>query len=157
MHHMTANLLETRTEEGSLSEFKHKPTDDETPLPLTVLFHLRAKQGEAGMLLAAFGSTTSWSWLRAREGLLDFTVHQATDEPTRFMGYETWASPEAFEKARFLPLPNDFVRGITPLLAGPIETTVWRSLGERPFSVLPGPGVPTTPPPPAPPFYPDPS
>lgn len=62
---------------------------------LTVIAHARAKPGkeaQAREILQALVVPT-----RLEEGCIDYDLHQSAEDPSSFVFYENWTSPEALE------------------------------------------------------------
>ena len=67
---------------------------------------------------------------RAEEGCINYDLHQSTDDPTRFVFYENWASREALERHLERPHSLGFDERTDGLLAEEPEITFWEMLSD---------------------------
>jgi quinol monooxygenase YgiN len=93
---------------------------------ITVIAHLEVRPGteeEFKQHLPALVTAT-----RAEAACLSYDFHQAPDEPTKFVAYETWASRAGLdEHARSAHLQT-FRRNCAELFAQPVRVTIWKKL-----------------------------
>ena len=56
---------------------------------------------------------------RAAPGVVAYEVHQSTEDPTKFMAFEIYESPEAFQAHLASPRTQDLLNRVAPLLIAP--------------------------------------
>jgi quinol monooxygenase YgiN len=95
--------------------------------PLTVVAHLKAKQGEQENLrreLLALIPTT-----RQEPGCINYDLHQATDDPGSFLFHETWTSKQHLDDHLGRPHLKAFLGKADQFLAEPPRITLWELIG----------------------------
>jgi len=91
--------------------------------PYTVLAILEAKPGKEHALKEALLSLMTPTL--QEEGCLNYDLHQAHDNPAKFMFYENWVSKSAHAKHRETPHMKTWQAKRDDLLAKPSEVTYW--------------------------------
>ena len=99
--------------------------------PITVVAVVRAKKGCETALKNVLLELLAPS--RAEESCIRYWLHQHSQDPTRFIFYETWTSLDALKEHSQAPHLEAFRAKASALLAGPIDLTIWDEIGsERP-------------------------
>ncbi len=96
------------------------------PEQITLNVHMQAKPGKDGELLAAL--TQLLAPTRAEQGCINYELHRGTQDPTRFMFYENWASAAFLEAHIASGHIRNYLRVSAPLLVEPMDRTDWRKL-----------------------------
>ena len=94
---------------------------------LTVVATLHAKPGQETLLrqelLALIGTT------RLEPGCLIYDLHQAVDDPARFLFHENWTSKKHLDDHLARPHLQAFLAKASDLLASRPEITLWERIG----------------------------
>ncbi|MCP4713658.1 MAG: antibiotic biosynthesis monooxygenase [Deltaproteobacteria bacterium] len=65
---------------------------------------------------------------RREPGCLTYDLHQAADNPARFMFYECWRSQQDLDTHLLQPHLTSFMKNIQELLAEPVTVSLWNRL-----------------------------
>jgi len=93
---------------------------------LTIIAHARAKPGkeaQAREILQALVVPT-----RLEEGCIDYDLHQSAEDPSSFVFYENWTSPEALEAHAKSPHITHFRSICAESLLEPPVLSKWKLL-----------------------------
>lgn len=93
---------------------------------LTIIAHARAKPGkeaQAREILQALMVPT-----RLEEGCIDYDLHQSEEDPSSFVFYENWTSPEALEAHAKSPHITHFRSICAESLLEPPVLSKWKLL-----------------------------
>ncbi len=93
---------------------------------VTVLARIRALAGHEGEVKAALLALIPPT--RRERGCLLYDLHQSSEDPTRFMFYETWESRPALDAHLKMPHLDAFGAQTKDHLAEPVEITCWEKI-----------------------------
>lgn len=94
---------------------------------LTVIATMKAKAGKEAALrqeLLALIPTT-----RTEPGCINYDLHQATDDPGRFLFHENWTSKPHLDDHLARPHLKAFLGKAPELLGEPPQITLWEKIG----------------------------
>ncbi len=95
--------------------------------PVTVIAFIRAKRGQEARVRDVLLGLTAPT--RAEAGCINYDLHQSTDDPSRFVFYENWASAAHLDAHGRSPHLRAF-RALAPeILDGATELTPWTKIG----------------------------
>jgi len=94
---------------------------------VTVLALIKAKEGMQEQLKQELISLIGPTHKEA--GCIDYLLHQARDDKTRFMFYENWTSQAALDEHLRAAHLQAFVAKAEQLLAEPLDVTLWERIG----------------------------
>jgi quinol monooxygenase YgiN len=93
---------------------------------VTVIATIRARPGSERevreILLRLCGPT------RAEKGCLNYDLHQAPDDPTRFLFHENWASKASLDAHANSPHLQAWRKRADELLVEPPQITLWSEI-----------------------------
>lgn len=88
-----------------------------------VLVQIKAKEGMEERLKQEILSLVAPT--RSEEGCIRYDVHQAADDQSLFMVYETWASKKDMDRHDEMPYFKVYIEKAGNLAAGPPEFRAW--------------------------------
>ena len=95
--------------------------------PLTVTAHVKAQSGKESQVREALLSLIAPS--RKDAGCLSYDLHQAVDNPTAFLFYETWTSKALLDAHLQTPHVQAAMAQMGQLVAEPPQITIWEKIG----------------------------
>ena len=95
---------------------------------ITVLALVKAKEGMEETVREELLSLVNPT--RTESGCMNYDLHQATDDKSKFMFYENWRSMEDLEKHLQTPNLKTFIKKADDLLAKPLEVTLFEMISE---------------------------
>jgi len=92
---------------------------ESSPIVLTAAFHAKKGQADAlGRCLKALVEPT-----RQEEGCIQYTLHQAINEPEYWFFYEIWRNKADLEAHLQMPYVREMAANTTDLLDGGLQLT----------------------------------
>jgi len=96
---------------------------------VTIMGIIRAKQGKEEELRRAILSTVAPA--RSEDGCINYDMHQALDDKSRFMSYQNWASMEDLQRHRQMPYMLEYLSSAGQMLAGEPDISLWEKIEEE--------------------------
>jgi|SRR5579862_4082931 len=93
---------------------------------LTVIAHVRARKGQEAKVLKILLALVKPT--RAERGCIDYRLHQSKDDPTKFVFYENWVTPEhlaAHAKSAHIEESRKLLLG---LIVGKVKIGLWKEV-----------------------------
>ena len=94
---------------------------------LTVVAQITAKPGKEGQVRQELLAMIAPS--RKDAGCLNYDLHQATDNPARFMFHENWTSKAALDQHLQQVHVQSALARLGPWVAEPAQITLWEPIG----------------------------
>ena len=94
---------------------------------LTVIAQIKAKPGKEGQVRQELLSLVAPS--RKDDGCLNYDLHQALDNPTRFLFHENWTSKAHLDRHLQKPDLQAVLAKLGELVAEPPQITLWEKIG----------------------------
>ncbi len=94
---------------------------------LTVIAQIKAKPGKESQVRQELLSLVTPS--RQDDGCLNYDLHQALDNPTRFMFHENWTSKAHLDRHLQKPDLQAVLARVGELVSEPPQITLWEKIG----------------------------
>jgi quinol monooxygenase YgiN len=94
---------------------------------LTVIAQFKAKPGKESQIRQELLALVAPS--RKDDGCLNYDLHQALDNPTRFLFHENWTSKAHLDRHLQQPELKAALARVDQLVAEPPQVTLWEKIG----------------------------
>jgi len=94
---------------------------------VTVVVRLKAKAGKGAQVRQELFNLLAPT--RAEQGCLNFDMHEAPNDPSRFLFHENWTRENDLKRHFENPHIKRWVELTKTLIAEPLELTKWRKVG----------------------------
>src|SRR5512143_1585973 len=95
--------------------------------PLTVIAQIKAKPGKEAEVRKELASLIAPS--RKDAGCINYDLHQAVDDPARFMFHENWTSKAHLDRHLQKPDLQAVLARVGQMVAEPPQITLWEKIG----------------------------